>query len=594
MEQLTRGRDALLALANGFDRSVVWSAVAGFLVLIFASNYALTSRRARPAAKDGQPSQPPEHPSVIPFIGHVPQFLACQEWFLKHLRSLYPEGIFSIRIFGSLHSFILNPEMTGSFLNKPKSASNNDFLSSALLHKNFGLSKSDTAAYMEHTEEIVKVVSGMLTESGLKNLMDPTVYHIKRNIADLVTFNSSPADQADWEVAAGAEVFENSKGESFVQVDLMELVRNFVAKTANPSLFGTNFVDNFPDAWQHIWKFDAAFVQMSYLPSWLPLPSIGMARAAARKFRAYTYEYHEAIEKYMDGEDPGIKWQDLDNISTMQKERVAIFRRANLSIPARAGADLAFAWAMNANANPLIAWMLWEISRDVVLVEEIREEIAPYVRVTQPRNEFGAAVWVAPELEHVDIDGLITKCPLLKGSYLEALRLYTGSWAMKRTFKDVVVGERGKDQTYLLKQGSYVHVPQDLHQMDPDYFPDPREFQPQRHIRETKDEKGHVVRTADMGTMKPYSTLPMCVVNFESLLTRHVGGGPNMCKGRAFALRELMLYTAVILSFYEIEAPEGLGWMMPKTEKRAATRHPLKPLTVWVKRREIAETKTEK
>ncbi|KAJ3473038.1 hypothetical protein NLG97_g10554 [Lecanicillium saksenae] len=308
---------------------------------------------------------------------------------------------------------------------------------------------------------------------------------------------------------------------------------------------------------------------MSILPSWLPVPSVARARAAGRKFRQCTYEYHEAMDKYLDGRDPGAKWQDMDSVSTMMKERAEIFRRLNLSIQGRAAADLGVAWAMNANANSLVPWMIWEISRDAVLLEQIQEEIAPYVRVAQPNNEFGSAVWLAPELEHIDVDGLLTKCPLLKGAYIETLRLYTGSWAMKQTVKDMVIGERGKEQSFFVKEGTYVHSPQDLHQMDPEYYPDPKEFLPQRHIRETEDKNGKLVRTAEMGTLKPYS------------------GGPAMCKGRAFATREMLVYPAVLLSLYEFVAPEGKGWVMPKTEKRAATRHPRTPMTVWIRRKKF-------
>lgn len=61
-----------------------------------------------------------------------------------------------------------------------------------------------------------------------------------------------------------------------------------------------------------------------------------------------------------------------------------------------------------------------------------------------------------------------------------------------------------------------------------------------------------------------------------------------MCKGRAFAVREMMMYSAVILSMYDIQPPEGQSWTVPKMETRSATRHPLQPLRVWMKRREIA------
>lgn len=503
MELLHRARDACVQLTKDLDRSTAWAAVIGFAAIVFVFNYLSSGSGDASMSNDG-PRKPREHPSFLPYVGHAPQFAICQEWFLQRLRGFYPEGIFSLRLFGSTHSFVTNPSMATAVMNKPRDVADNDVVSDRLLRTNFGLAKGDAEAYIAIFDEVMAILMDLLTEKGLSDLLDPTVALIKRNIVDLVTFNSSPADQMDWEVAAGAEVVENRRGESFVQVNLLELTRNFVAKTANPALLGTNFVENFPDAWQHLWRFDAGFLNMALVPSWLPLPSVGLARAAGRKFRQYLYEYHEALDKHMAGEDPGAKWQDLDDMSEQQKERAKLFRRVNLPLEARAGADLALVWAMNANANHLIAWMIWEIARDAVLVEQIREEMAPYVRISQPENDFGSAVWIAPEVEHIDIDGLLTKCPLLKGAYVETLRLYAGPWSMKHVKQDMVIGERGKSQSYVLRQGSYVHAPQYLHQLDPEYFPDPSEFHPERHIRETKDEKGNLVRTANMGTMKPY------------------------------------------------------------------------------------------
>ncbi|OAQ98352.1 hypothetical protein LLEC1_04971 [Akanthomyces lecanii] len=568
MERLDWAREALVTYINHLDRSTVWAAVAGLLVLVATISYLRTSIEARPA-RDGQPATPRQHPYLVPFVGHAPQFIACREWFLHSLRGLYPEGIFSIRFFGGLHSIVFSPALRDSILSTPRSTANDDFLPPLLLRSTFGVSKSGTDAYCAIEHELRDIAASMQTKTGFQPLVDVTLAHIRRNIADLVTFNSSPADQADWERASGAEVVEDSKGQTFAQVDLLELVRNFVAETANPGLFGTNFVENFPDAWQHLWKFDAAFIKMTFAPSWLPIPSVGLGRAAARQFRQHLCEFHEAMDKHLAGEEPGIKWQDLDNVSPLVKARVEVFQRGNLPTEARTAADLALVWAMNANANVLVAWMIWEISRDAVLVEQIREEIAPYVRVAQPVNDFGGAVWLAPELEYVDLDGLLTKCPLLMGAYIETLRLYAGAWLMRKVAKDVVISEPGKEQTYLLKQGTYVHCPQDLHQLDPEYFDDPKEFIPQRHVHETEDKQGSMVRTVKTDTMKPYDEASLLSGSSE------------------FTLREMMIYPAVMLSLYEFLAPEGKGWALPQIEKRAATRHPRRPMAVWVRRKKV-------
>lgn len=67
-----------------------------------------------------------------------------------------------------------------------------------------------------------------------------------------------------------------------------------------------------------------------------------------------------------------------------------------------------------------------------------------------------------------------------------------------------------------------------------------------------------------------------------------------MCKGRAFALREMLIYTSVLISLYDVEPVGGGRWPTPKTVKAAASKHPAKPVRVWIKRREVAaETKRQ-
>lgn len=60
-----------------------------------------------------------------------------------------------------------------------------------------------------------------------------------------------------------------------------------------------------------------------------------------------------------------------------------------------------------------------------------------------------------------------------------------------------------------------------------------------------------------------------------------------MCKGRQFALREMLLYTAAIITFYDMQPPKGGPWPVPRTRKLVANKHPKKPLKVWIKRRKL-------
>lgn len=60
-----------------------------------------------------------------------------------------------------------------------------------------------------------------------------------------------------------------------------------------------------------------------------------------------------------------------------------------------------------------------------------------------------------------------------------------------------------------------------------------------------------------------------------------------MCKGRQFALKETMLFTAAIISMWDIEPKGGNSWKMPK-HRRATGVHSTDDITrVWVKRREL-------
>lgn len=60
-----------------------------------------------------------------------------------------------------------------------------------------------------------------------------------------------------------------------------------------------------------------------------------------------------------------------------------------------------------------------------------------------------------------------------------------------------------------------------------------------------------------------------------------------MCKGQALAMREMLLYTAVIVSLYDMQPPRGQSWEAPRTVRRAATRRPAAPIKVWISRREL-------
>ena len=216
-------------------------------------------------------------------------------------------------------------------------------------------------------------------------------------------------------------------------------------------------------------------------------------------------------------------------MSRVVKARHETYRRHGLSLHGRAGCDLGFLWAMNTNANALVPWVLFELYRDPVLLEQVREEIAPYVRVVQPANDFGDAVWVPAELESLDLDGLLNKCPLLLAAYMETLRVYTGPLNLRWLAEDVVVDDKSHGQSFVLRKGGYVHVAQEMHQRDPEFFPDPHEWHHERHLKEKVDEAGKKTVVAEMGTMRPFGE---CV---ETLLRNKLANCRPQAPDRGYA-----------------------------------------------------------
>lgn len=62
-----------------------------------------------------------------------------------------------------------------------------------------------------------------------------------------------------------------------------------------------------------------------------------------------------------------------------------------------------------------------------------------------------------------------------------------------------------------------------------------------------------------------------------------------MCKGRAYAARELIVITAALLSTYDIEPVGGKTWGNVKVVKSTSTKHPAQTVKAWIRRREVRQ-----
>ena len=421
--------------------------------------------------------------------------------FVKNMRQRYGNGIFGLNFGGTTHNVMYTPGLASALLNEKTDKVDSEDVVDGMLQSIFGFPAKDMPIYKKSRTELMACYKYLLTEPSLGGMVEKTAKKIKENVLNLVTFATSPVDQMLWERVSDVKVIKNSAGEEVVEASLLPLIRDFCAHTAAPTIMGSDFLTNFPDFFDDIWALDRGFLILATgLPRWLPIPILTRAHIARKKIIANVSVFHAALDKDANGEDPGVDWRNLDDVGSLVRARLNVYRKFGYSIQARAALEHSVMWAANANSNALVFWMLNRIYSDSELLARLREEITPYVKAIQPKQDL--AIPEPPQLEIFELEGLCSNCPLLKSCYIESLRFDTASWSFKVVKQDFAIQPREKDaQAWLLRKGEFAHAAHDLHNTDPKYFEDPMVWKADRHIKQD-GEGGRA--TADMGSIRPY------------------------------------------------------------------------------------------
>lgn len=214
----------------------------------------------------------------------------------------------------------------------------------------------------------------------------------------------------------------------------------------------------------------------------------------------------------------------------------------------------------------IVYWQILYILATPGLLDKIRVEISNCVTVSKPFSI--GTISEAPKLK-ITHDTLSKECPLLRSTYLEALRLCTQPWSVRQITTDVSIAVDKKSSnpvSFVMHKGEYATMPHDLHMRDPRYFKDPSVFDSERFIVHNED--GSL--STNIGTARPY------------------GGGPSMCKGRVYAEKECLSLVAGVLAFWDIEpADKKAGWKIPDQVKTSAVSRPAHDTRVRIKRRKF-------
>lgn len=215
---------------------------------------------------------------------------------------------------------------------------------------------------------------------------------------------------------------------------------------------------------------------------------------------------------------------------------------------------------MGTKTTNLIFWILIRIYSNPGLVQEVRDEVRPFAKASQPPEVFGI-----PEPARLEINdaGLVRSCPLLKACLYECLRLHSKPVSMRLVQKDLTIFksrdegqsfEGEQPQSFVLEAGDFVASLSNAHPHDPHHYESANSFRPGRFLRSggcTQEQ-----RTFFQGALKPW------------------GLGECACPGRVLAEQEVLAFVAAILVLWDLEPVDSQGWIMPRHKTSAVVSLP--------------------
>ena len=138
--------------------------------------------------------------------------------------------------------------------------------------------------------------------------------------------------------------------------------------------------------------------------------------------------------------------------------------------------------------------------------------------------------------------GKLKTNPYVHGLWNEALRLGSVSSAAR------VVSRNTELEGYRIQKGSVVLFPVRLMHLNPDNFPEPEEFIPERWITSLPSGASNAEQESIIQKEKKHNAN-----------LRTFGGGSGLCSGRFVAEHEILSTVSTMLLLFDMEFEEGQG-----------------------------------
>ncbi|KAL1618567.1 hypothetical protein SLS56_010495 [Neofusicoccum ribis] len=393
------------------------------------------------------------------------------------------------------------------------------------------------------------VERGFLSEAGTSAAIARA--NIPDKAAQLVTSATDHPGLVLWERSAKSDVI----GPGVVEADLLGLLRDFGACIAVPLLYGQDFLERYPQCLKDIWTFDHhAFPLLAIgVPAWAPLKSLKHGLVARNRLLDQMTALYRRIDQTQTGQavDFGA---DMSDVSQVALDRNTAFRKHAFSFRQRASTDLGLLIGQNANTQPTVFWFILFIYSTPGLVQQLRAEVAPHITTTDGPEGLS--------ITRFDHDAIAKDCQLLKSSFLETLRLTDEPTSIRHVSRPLTVVDGMHEHS--IRPGTWISVPHSVAHRDASVFPSPQDFIPERFI-----EKDSVTgkRAARYGRLKPW------------------GAGFGICKGRTFAVKEVLAIGSAIIMLWDMAPADAQGWIIPKMLPGTGVARPATDVRVVLKRR---------
>ncbi|KAM5354259.1 hypothetical protein ACJ41O_000909 [Fusarium nematophilum] len=375
---------------------------------------------------------------------------------------------------------------------------------------------------------------------------------VPQQAASLITFASSREYMKRWELSADVRIVLGHP--DMVQANFQSLIRDFGACIAIPLLYGRDFLDQNPGLLDDFWRFDNDLfpLLMVGIPSWAPIQVVREAVLARSRILAALEDLYRHIDQHQQG-DQAESRVDMSDVSSALFERNKVYNREGWSLAERAAGDFAVFWGQNANTQPILFWLLTYVYSTPGLLGRVRDEVAPYVKLSQTNPA---------EKTTMDLPALCRHCQLLGACVFETYRMANEPTSIRYVARPITIHD-GKLK-HELKEGMFISVPHSLINQDPSMYQDPHKFIPERFLE--ADPSGNLV--ARYGRLRPW------------------GAGLSMCKGRTFAEKEILSVGAAILALWDVGPAYG-AWELPGMMPGAGVKRPVKDIRVVISRRRV-------